>query len=55
MIKSELKDCCYKCNYPDIEVDTFRVYEHHTDCVIYCAHANVCKFYLEREEEQWNE
>lgn len=51
MIVTELKDCCYECNYPDIEVDTLKVYQHLTNCAIYCTHANVCKTYLESEEE----
>lgn len=55
MIKTELKACCYECNYPDIEVHTFEVYSEHTDCIVYCAHAKVCKTYLESEEKQWND
>ena len=56
MIETRLKQCCYKCNYPDIEVDSrnltsFLEKEHITNCTVYCAHEKVCKNYIESEEE----
>lgn len=62
MVTNKLKECCYKCNYPDIDTDTNSsraiyvkgemLFDSCTDCVIYCTHAKVCKTYLESEEQQ---
>ena len=61
MIASKLKKCCYECNYPDLNIDIDHydaicvkgkeLIEECTNCTIYCAHAKVCKIYLESEEE----
>ena len=59
MIISKLKPCCYECKYPDVDVDSqdmYTVVDLHkvdavTQCTIYCAHAKVCKTYIESEEE----
>lgn len=56
MIETRLKQCCCKCNYPDIEVDSrcissFLEKDKITHCTIYCTHEKVCKEYIESEEE----
>ena len=56
MINTRLKPCCYKCDFPDIEVDSrcissFLEKDKITNCTIYCAHEKVCKEYIESEEE----
>lgn len=58
MIISKLKPCCYNCKCPDIEVKTGNVYAcviddqpEFTDATIYCAHARVCKNYIESTDE----
>lgn len=61
MITIKLKQCCYGCKHPDIDVNEDRydaVYinniefvEERTDCTIYCRHAKVCKAYLESEND----
>lgn len=53
-IISNLKQCCLECSFPDIKVDNtaYGYYapgdDHeveHTDCLIYCSHENVCKYF----------
>lgn len=56
MIEIKLKQCCYKCDYSDIQVDSrkklsFLEANDITHCTIYCAHSKVCKKYLESEED----
>jgi hypothetical protein len=56
MIETRLKQCCYKCNYPDVEVESRTlglVFDEHREiqCTIYCAHEKVCKQYLESGDE----
>ena len=56
MITINLKPCCYKCKYPDINIETQYVYDrcdHPIACLstIYCTHSRVCKNYIESEDE----
>lgn len=53
MIISRLKPCCYKCDYPDVEVDKrdYWMDDGKSTCILSCAHEKVCKFYKEQEEE----
>ena len=55
MIETRLKPCCYKCNFPDVAVESrclgFMLDEKTTNCTIYCTHEKVCKHYIESEEE----
>lgn len=52
MIDSLLKNCCYKCATPDVQVDVteyvwpFGAYNH-----IYCSHYMVCKAYIEENND----
>ena len=60
MIIIKLKNCCYECNCPDVDIDINymsaiicgrkEIFESRTDCKIYCKHDKVCKAYLESEE-----
>ncbi len=62
MITNKLKECCYKCNNPDIDVNSSSscaiyvkgklLFDSCTDCIIYCTHAKVCKTYLESEDSE---
>ena len=56
MVESRLKQCCCKCNFPDIEVESRNlgfVFDDTkvTNCTIYCVHEKVCKQYLESGDE----
>lgn len=56
MITLKFKPCCYSCPCPDVEVNTSRYSvtlfsPENTDATIYCAHARVCKNYIESEGE----
>lgn len=61
MITINLKSCCYSCNYPDIQVENCDFpasylkgevfFSSQTDAIISCAHARVCKNYIESEDE----
>lgn len=56
MIEIRLKQCCYKCNFHNIEVENKKLGFAYDDSIrinsiIYCAHEKVCKQYLESEDE----
>ena len=51
MIINALKQCCYLCNYPDIEVDTQEFAFEKTNAYIYCDHDKVCEQYNKSEEK----
>lgn len=56
MIDIKLKQCCYKCKYPDVQIDNQKLGFIFDDSItmhstVYCAHEKVCKQYLESEEE----
>lgn len=56
MIEIRLKQCCYQCNFCDVEVNKRELgfmfdNSKMTNCTVYCAHENVCKQYLESEDE----
>lgn len=51
MIVSALKQCCYLCNFPEIEVEERNI-GIKTDAYIYCDHDKVCKKSNESEENK---
>ncbi len=57
MIENKLKQCCYKCNFHNIEVENKKLGFAYDDSIrinsiIYCAHEKVCKQYIESEDKQ---
>ena len=52
MIINALKQCCYLCSYPDIEVEEQELMPEKINAYIYCSHEKVCKYYNGSEEEK---
>jgi hypothetical protein len=52
MIVNALKQCCYLCHYPAIEVESNGNPAIRIDAYIYCEHDKVCKHYNESEENK---
>lgn len=57
MVEIRLKQCCYKCNFPDIQSENRKLGFVFDDSItinstVYCTHEKVCKQYLESEDEQ---
>lgn len=59
MIINTLKECCYKCDCPDIDVEhshwIYNSGKAKTDAVIKCNHETVCKYYNQFDWGDLNE
>lgn len=55
-IKIDLEKCCYKCEYPRLEMEESNLisFGETTNVIIKCSNAKICK-YLEQLKEQNNQ
>lgn len=59
MISNLLNRCCYKCDQPDIQIETntftTTLGDEYTDQKIKCSHCKVCKRFIEEDEVRGGE